>query len=221
MKVCHQCVIFRSVVASNSHIFENFPPRKLGKIRSPFWRAYFSKGLVQPPTSQCGLSPTSDWTLSFPGEDFQGEDTEEESPRGWNHQLVFIWKVDFPNISCLARPQHSFFLNKVDDSQDSFAIITWKKLVIFCYHLLYVRTFAIHIHIFESRNIDGEKKSVGGGQWKQLLNQVHCTQIPRITVDLRRNASVWYYGELVLTKPPTTHGKTRELQLNLKAPLHT
>ena len=86
--------------------------------------------------------------------------------------------------------------------------------------ILYI-DILIYIHIFESRNIDGEKKSVGGGQWKQLLNQVHCTQIPRITVDLRRNASVWYYGELVLTKPPTTHGKTRELQLNLKAPLHT
>ena len=56
-----------------------------------------------------------------------------------------------PNISCLARPQHSFFFggDKVDDSQDSFAIITWKKRVIFWYHLLYVPTLVIHINIFK------------------------------------------------------------------------
>ena len=31
-----------------------FPPRTLGKM-NPFWRAYFSKGLVQPPTRICSF----------------------------------------------------------------------------------------------------------------------------------------------------------------------
>ena len=34
----------------NSNIFWNFHPGSLGKM-NPFWRAYFSDGLVQPPTS--------------------------------------------------------------------------------------------------------------------------------------------------------------------------
>ena len=35
----------------NSNIFWNVHPENWGKMH-PFWRAYFSKGLVQPPTSQ-------------------------------------------------------------------------------------------------------------------------------------------------------------------------
>ena len=41
----------------NSNIF-SFLPRKLGKM-NPFWRAYFSKGLVQPPTQKLMARPST------------------------------------------------------------------------------------------------------------------------------------------------------------------
>ena len=45
------------LVGGNSNIFP-FLPRKLGKM-NPFWRAYFSKGLVQPPTRNWMARPST------------------------------------------------------------------------------------------------------------------------------------------------------------------
>ena len=43
----------------------SFSPRKLGKM-NPFWRAYFSKGLVQPPTSSITKHPPGLGPQGFP-----------------------------------------------------------------------------------------------------------------------------------------------------------